>query len=187
MMRVAGDQGLQLTYAEGLYYGILEEVGRTLMGPLGCVDIQMTLWAGTYTHQEANWLGLTLVDKCCKANSHICWGYCRLSVLLKVGAKGRTGVRKKPVGQIWNRNLEVDCNAPLAAWWTWGKHAGPPLIVQHVSLIPGLVVGTCERAWSLCRGVACGWVGANRVLETPIGANLLACLLMWSRWYPPLR
>lgn len=55
MMRVAGDQGLQLTYAEGLYYGILEEVGRKLMGPLGCVNIQMTLWAGTHTKRLIDW------------------------------------------------------------------------------------------------------------------------------------
>lgn len=42
MMRVAGGPGLQRTYAEGLYLGVLEEIGGTLMGPLGCEDIQMT-------------------------------------------------------------------------------------------------------------------------------------------------
>lgn len=42
MMRVAGGPVLQRTYAEGLYLGVLEEIGGTLMGPLGRGDIQMT-------------------------------------------------------------------------------------------------------------------------------------------------
>lgn len=61
------------------------------------------------------------------------------------------------------------CAASLVVAQTCEEHVGAALIIQHVSLIPVLVVGTCERAWSLCRG-------ANRVLETPIEANLLACL-----------
>lgn len=36
--------------------------------------------------------------------------------------------------------------APLARVYTLGENAGVLLIIQHVSLIPALVVGTCERA-----------------------------------------
>lgn len=65
-------------------------------------------------------------------------------------------------GQKVAIQLQLRCRLERSMW-------GQLLIIQHVSLIPALVVGTCERAWSLC------W-GANRVLETPIEANLLACL-----------
>lgn len=68
-----------------------------------------------------------------------------------------------------DREGAKSCAAPLVVMQTCKQHLGAALIIQHVSLIPVLVVGTCERAWSLCRG-------ANRVLETPIEANLLACL-----------
>lgn len=36
--------------------------------------------------------------------------------------------------------------ASLATAYTSGENAGVLLIIQHVSLIPALVVGTCERA-----------------------------------------
>lgn len=36
--------------------------------------------------------------------------------------------------------------APLATAYTLGENSGVLLIIQHVSLIPALVEGTCERA-----------------------------------------
>lgn len=73
------------------------------------------------------------------------------------GAVKPGGARSAPLGLNWPRNSLIDkcCEqareeaggaAPMATVYTLGENSGVLLIIQHVSLIPALVVGTCERA-----------------------------------------
>lgn len=69
-----------------------------------------------------------------------------------LGGMAKPGVITPPPSFNWPRNSLIDqCErgggaASLATAYTLGENAGVLLIIQHVSLIPALVVGTCERA-----------------------------------------
>lgn len=78
-----------------------------------------------------------------------------------LGGVFKPGVITAPINFNWPHNSLIDkcceqawkevgagglrCNS-LATACTLGENAGVLLIIQHVSLIPALVVGTCERA-----------------------------------------
>lgn len=74
-----------------------------------------------------------------------------------LGGMVKQGVITAPLSFNWSLNNLIDkcckeavggwgCTSSLATEYTLGENAGVLLIIQHVCLIPALVVGTCERA-----------------------------------------
>lgn len=59
------------------------------------------------------------------------------------------------------------CAASLATAYTLGENAGVLLIIQHVSLIPALVVGTCESLVYVPGGLIVFWKRRSRLISWP--------------------